>query len=89
VDPQRSEVIEESFDLIVLSVGMVLSKGSPSLIERFGLTLTEDGFIASPPSQTGIFVTGACTGPKDIDRSILQSKSVAFRVHQILKRGRN
>ena len=88
-DSQKGEVVEESFDLIVLSVGMVLGKGAQSLIEPFGLSLTEDGFIASPPSQTGIFVTGACTGPKDIDRSIIQSKSVAFRVLQYLKGGRN
>jgi heterodisulfide reductase subunit A2 len=88
-DSQKGEVVEESFDLIVLSVGMVLREGARSLIDLFGLSLTEDGFIAPPPPQTGIFVTGACTGPKDIDRSIIQSKSVAFQVHQYLKGGRN
>ena len=84
-DPQKGEVVEESFDLIVLSVGMVLGKDAKTLMELFGLSFTEDGFIASPPSQTGIFVTGACSGPKDIDRSILQAKSTAFLVQQHLK----
>lgn len=87
-DPEKDEVAEESFDLIVLSVGMVLRKTSRALLEFFGLGLTEDGFIASPPSRTAVFVTGACSGPKDIDRSILQAKSTAFQVHQYLK-GRN
>jgi heterodisulfide reductase subunit A len=87
-DPERDAVVEESFDLIVLSVGMVLRKTSKSLMEFFNLSLTEDGFVASPPVQTGVFVTGACSGPKDIDRSILQAKSTAFQVHQYLK-GRN
>jgi heterodisulfide reductase subunit A len=85
IDPQKGEVVEEPFDLIVLSVGMVLKKEAKSLTQIFGLSLTEDGFIASPPSHTGIFVTGACTGPKDIDRSILHAKSAAHLVHQYLK----
>jgi heterodisulfide reductase subunit A len=85
IDPQKDEVVEESFDLIVLSVGMVLRKDAKPLAKLFGLGFTEDGFIASPPSQTGVFITGACSGPKDIDRSIIQAKSTAFHVHQYLK----
>ena len=85
IDPQKDELVEEPFDLIVLSVGMVLKKEAKSLTQLFGLSLTEDGFIASPPSHTGIFITGACTGPKDIDRSILHAKSATFLVHQYLK----
>ena len=84
-DPERGEVVEDSFDLIVLSVGMVLSKEARHLAQLFGLNMTEDGFIASPPLQTGLFVTGACSGPKDIDRSILHAKSAAFLVQQHLR----
>jgi heterodisulfide reductase subunit A len=84
-DPEREEVSEESFDLIVLSVGMTLRKGTKSLMELFRLNLTEEGFVSSPPSQTGVFVAGACSGPKDIDRSILHAKSTAFLVQQHLK----
>jgi heterodisulfide reductase subunit A len=88
IDPERGEVVEDSFDLIVLSVGMVLNKGAKRLTELFKLSLTEDGFIASPPSETAIFVTGACSGPKDIDRSILHAKSATFLVQKHL-RGRS
>jgi heterodisulfide reductase subunit A len=87
-DPQKDEVTEETFGLIVLSVGMVLRKTSKALLEFFGLGLTEDGFIAPPSSRMGIFVTGACSGPKDIDRSILQAKSTALQVYQYV-RGEN
>jgi heterodisulfide reductase subunit A len=87
-DPERGEVVEDPFDLIVLSVGMVLSKEAKCLKELFNLSLTEDGFLASPPTQTGLFVTGACSGPKDVDRSILHAKSTAFLVQQHL-RGRS
>ena len=86
-DPLEGDVVEESFDLIVLSVGMVRKKETKCLSDLFGLGFTEDDFIASPPSQTGVFVTGACTGPKDIDRSILQAKSTAYQVQQFLEGG--
>jgi len=85
IDPEMGEVVEESFDLIVLSVGMTLRKGTKALVELFRLSVTEDGFLASPSPQTGIFVAGACSGPKDIDRSILHAKSTAFLVQQHLK----
>jgi heterodisulfide reductase subunit A len=88
IDPERGEVVEDPFDLIVLSVGMVLSRQAKHLTELFGLNLTEDGFIAPPPPESGLFVAGACTGPKDIDRSILHAKSVTFLVQQHL-RGRS
>ncbi len=87
-DPERGEVVEDSFDLIVLSVGMMLSKEAKRLTELFRLSLTEDGFLASSPTPTGVFVTGACSGPKDIDRSILHAKSAASLIQQYL-RGRS
>jgi len=85
IDPQRGEVVEETFELIVLSVGMVLSQGAKRLSQLFDLNYNEDGFIIPPPAKNGIFVAGACSGPKDIDRSILHAKSTAFEVYQYLK----
>ncbi len=87
IDPQKDDVVEESFELIVLSVGMTLSKNGKRLAELFSLSLTEDGFLAPPPSETAVFVTGACSGPKDIDRSILHAKATAVHVQQYLKGG--
>ncbi len=87
IDPQKDDVVEEPFELIVLSVGMTLSKEGKRLAELFGLSMTEDGFLAPPPSETAVFVTGACGGPKDIDRSILHAKATAVHVQQYLKGG--
>jgi heterodisulfide reductase subunit A-like polyferredoxin len=67
---------------------MVLKRESNSLARLFGLNFNEEGFFAPPPAHTGIFVAGACSGPKDIDRSIIHSKSIACAVQQYLK-GRN
>lgn len=87
IDPSREEVVEEPFDLIVLSVGMVPRKESTLLSRLFNLNLNEEGFFAPPPSGTGIFAAGACSGPKDIDRSITHSKSIALLVREYLKGG--
>lgn len=84
-EPQTGEVVEQFFDLIVLSVGMVLNQGAKPLVQWLGLKYTEDGFIEAPPSQNGVFVAGACSGPKDIDRTILHSKNIALELYQFLK----
>ncbi|MGQ9508940.1 MAG: FAD-dependent oxidoreductase [Thermodesulfobacteriota bacterium] len=87
-DPEKGEVVEEIFDLIVLSVGMVLNQGAKSLFQWLDLTYTEDGFIAPEPIEKGLFIAGACSGPKDIDHSILHSKSIVYSVYQFV-RGKN
>jgi heterodisulfide reductase subunit A len=84
-DPEKGEVVEEPFDMVVLSVGMVLNKEAKALKGLLGLELNEEGFFAVPAADRGVFVTGACAGPKDIDRSITQSKSTAASVHHYLQ----
>jgi heterodisulfide reductase subunit A-like polyferredoxin len=64
---------------------MVPRPSTKPLLDLFRLSLTEEGFMDAPPLETGVFVTGACRGPKDIDRSILQSKSTASQLLQYLK----
>jgi heterodisulfide reductase subunit A len=84
-DPDRGEVSEEPFELVVLSVGMVLKREAKALADLLGLGLNEEGFLAVPPRESGLFATGACTGPKDIDGSVTQAKSTAAWVHRYLQ----
>jgi heterodisulfide reductase subunit A len=84
-DPERGEVVEEPFDMVALSVGMVLNKEAKTLANLLGLVLSEEGFLADPPPGKGIFITGACAGPKDIDLSITHAKSTAASVHHFLQ----
>ena len=86
-DPLQGSVVEETFDMVVLSVGMVLGAKTKALAKLLGLGLNEEGFLAVPPTDRGIFVTGACTGPKDIDRSITQAKATAASVHRYVEGG--
>jgi len=84
-DPGRGEVIEEPFDMVVLSVGMVLKKEAKALADLLGIGFDEEGFLAIPPRDSGLFITGACAGPKDIDRSVTQAKATAALVHNYLQ----
>lgn len=85
INPEIGDVVEEIFDLIVLSVGIVLSKGSSLISQLFDLKYSEDGFFQDPSPEKGIFIAGACSGPKDIDRSILHAKSTVLKVKNFLK----
>jgi len=84
-DTERGEVVEEPFDMVVLSVGMVLKKEAKPLANLLGLGLNEEGFLANPATGKGIYITGACAGPKDIDLSIMHAKSTAASVHNFLQ----
>jgi len=88
VDSEKGDVTEETFDLIVLSVGMVIGKKAQSIPKIFSLELNDDGFLKEPSPRKGIFIAGACGGPKDIDRSIIHAKSIAYEVEKYLK-GKN
>lgn len=73
----------DSFDLIVLSVGMEQPGGAESLAQRLGIELTADGFCATQPfhpvetSRPGVFVCGAFAEPKDIPDSVIQAGGAA------------
>lgn len=84
-DPEKGEVVEEPFDMVVLSVGMVLNKEAKTLANLLGLSLNEEGFLADPAPGKGFFITGACAGPKDIDLSITHAKSTAASVYHFLQ----
>lgn len=83
VDPDQGNVKEEHFDMVILSVGMTLKKDAKLTAALLGMAFDEDGFISEGlQAKEGIFATGACTGPKDIERSLTQAKSTAANVYQ-------
>jgi len=85
INPDIGDVVEEIFDMIILSVGISPGKESNQISQIFGLSFSEDGFLKEPPYEKGIFLAGACKGPKDIERSIIDAKSTAFKVQNFLR----
>ncbi|MGC8908042.1 MAG: FAD-dependent oxidoreductase [Desulfomonilaceae bacterium] len=71
------------FDAVVLSVGMSPPDSVPGL--DF-LGRNEHGFF-QPAGGSGIFVAGACQGPKSIVESMRQARAVAERVVGYMERG--
>lgn len=88
--------VEEALtaDLIVLSAGMVPSKGSGELAKKLGIDIDKNGFISEVDSKVasvitrspGVYICGACGAPKDIPESIAQASAAAGMVTYYLRR---
>ncbi len=94
-DTLTRKILEKRFDLVVLSVGLVPSRGTLRIAELLKLPRSADGFIkeAHPkfrPVDTpveGIFVAGTAQGPKDIPDTVAQASAAAARAMAIMNRG--
>jgi len=72
-------------EMVVLCTAMEARADAPEVARTFGLTLSKDGFfmeehpklapVSTPTS--GVFLAGACQGPKDIPDSVAQAKAAA------------
>jgi heterodisulfide reductase subunit A2 len=79
--------VDETFDLVVLSVGIMPGEDSKALSETLGLTLNSDGFVQSEDKLNqaksgvdGIFLAGTVTGPRTIAGSMAQAGQSACDV---------
>jgi len=92
---ENGKVIEESFDMVVLSVGLETTSDVIELAKNLGLGLTEGGFCQTESfrpvrtSRKGIYVCGAFQGPKDIPQSIIEASSAAAEAGALLSKARN
>jgi heterodisulfide reductase subunit A len=74
---------EETFDLIVLAVGMEPSAGVHELAARAGVALDAHGFVlhgADGPGSTsrpGVFTAGSALAPADVPETVTQAASAA------------
>jgi heterodisulfide reductase subunit A len=84
IDPASGEIVEEGFDLVVLSIGMMPRQHAERVAGILGIPNNEDGFYVSPPGDSGVFLAGACKGPRDIGSSMIDAKSTAQRIVQYL-----
>ena len=82
VNPQ-GEQVEETFHLVVLSVGLEVASGAVSLAQNLGIDLTEGRFCKTSSfdpvatSRKGIYACGAFQGPKDIPQSVIEASASA------------
>ena len=82
-------------DMVVLAVGMEPHPDAGRIARLFGIGRGAEGFFTErhlkfSPVQTavdGVFIAGACQGPKDIPESITQGAAAASAALQLIDRG--
>jgi heterodisulfide reductase subunit A len=89
-ETEDGKIIEEDFNMVVLSVGLNPPKDAEFLAEKFGIELNEykfaktDVFNPVLTTKPGIFACGAFSQPKDIPETVTQASAAAGCVNQIL-----
>ncbi len=92
---ESGEMVSETFDMIVLSIGMETSPEVIQLAKKLRIDLTEGNFCQTSSfepvatSRKGIYVCGAFQGPKDIPQSVVDSSAAASAAGEILSTARN
>jgi heterodisulfide reductase subunit A-like polyferredoxin len=75
--------VQEEFDMVVLSIGLVPAAGTKELAEKVGIKLDRFGFCATDQtspnatSRPGVFVAGSFTAPVDIPESVMSASAAA------------
>lgn len=83
-------VKEETFDMVVLSVGLNPPLNNKELADRFGITLNHHGFnltVDENPmltSRPGVFASGAFQGPTDIPESVFTASAAGSQCGTLL-----
>jgi len=83
-------VIEEEFDMVVLSIGMNPPKGVEDMAKQYGIELEEHDFCKLDPrnpmitNRPGIFVSGALQGPIDIPESVFSASGAGSQIGEML-----
>ena len=89
-----AEILEEEFDMVILSTGARPPESADSIAKTLGIQLNKFGFCEADelsPVETsvpGIFICGAFSGPKDIPDSIAQASGAAGKVAAMLSKER-
>jgi heterodisulfide reductase subunit A len=94
-DTMLGRPVELEFDMVVLAIGLEPHATAEKIQEIFRIPRSPDNFFqeAHPklrPVDTiaaGVFIAGACQGPKDIPDSVAQAKAAASSAAALLSRG--
>ncbi len=93
-DTLIGENVTVAADLVVLATAMVPSQGYEEISGKIGFSTDQDGWFqeAHPklrPVEThtgGVFLAGACQGPKDIPDTVAQASAAAVKVCGLLSK---
>lgn len=91
-DTLSGKPLKVQLDLLVLMSGIINNPGADDIIEMAGLETDIDGFLKSRDNdysivesfKPGIFLAGACTGPKTVPETFAEARSAALAIHSYL-----
>ncbi len=95
-DILKGEILENTVDMVILSVGLEAAEETQDLSRMLGIPRSEDGFFEevhynldpTATSRGGIYLAGTCQGPKDIPDSVAQGSAAAARAIQSILKGK-
>ena len=93
MSPKQGELLEEIFDLVVLSVGGVTTPDTIDLARKLGVRLSHNQFMDTQcfapvtTSRPGVFSCGFFNGPKDIPQTVMEGSAAAAAAARILAAG--
>jgi heterodisulfide reductase subunit A len=84
-DTLSARMVEIPVEMAILCTAMEPRKDLPHVARTFGVTVGGDGFLLEEhpklepvsTSASGVFIAGACQGPKDIPDTVAQAKAAA------------
>ena len=94
-DTLSARLLRVPVDMAILCTAMEARADAPEVARVFGLTTGPDGFFLEEhpklepvsTSTAGVYVAGACQGPKDIPDSVAQAKAAASMAQALATRG--
>lgn len=94
-DMENNQVVEDRFNLVVLSIGYQPSLSNINLNKILGIESNKYNFCLTYPfdplqtSKKGIYVCGTLSGPKDIPETVAEASGAAAAVSSLLASERN
>ncbi len=92
-DTLSGRPVKVTLDLLVLMAGMVCNPEGSRVASMIGVRNDSDGFLKSrdnimditDSAREGIFLCGACTGPKTVPETLAEARSAALNIHNYIK----
>ena len=92
---EQQKLVTETFDMVVLAVGLKTSEQSVQLANKLGIELNESRFCSTSSfepvstNREGIYVAGMFQGPKDIPQTVMEASAAAGASSKLLTSARN
>lgn len=91
---ESGRMLEERFNMVVLSAGLSPAPAAVDLAGRLGIELNEYRYARTADirpvrtSREGVYVCGTFQGPKDIPQSVMEASAAAAEATEILSEAR-